>query len=277
MTPQEELREHLQKEGAYAIFVTGAGISLASGIPTFRGSDPGAVWAEDVLEMGTLKFFQHKPVKAWQWYLERFSKCRTADPNPAHIALADIEAWLMDRGCESLTVTQNIDGLHLAAGTLNLAEVHGSARKIRCSSKNCVNGAPAGFLPWSDEFFIKFLEEPTHQNLPRCPQCNRILRAHVLWFDEYYSAHEDYHIDDVYLAVDKATVVVFIGTSLSVGVTDYILSESLNNGVPVFTVDPNMEEVAPPPQVFLLGPPASWKLIREPAEVFLPSLMDSLG
>ena len=81
------------------LVVTGAGVSLASGIPTFRGTDPGAVWANDVQEKGTIAYFNRDPVKSWQWYMSRFLKHLDAKPNAAHIALAALEkaAWLRNR------------------------------------------------------------------------------------------------------------------------------------------------------------------------------------
>ena len=71
---------------AYLVVVTGAGISLASGIPTFRGSDPDAVWKRDVTELGTFRFFTEDPVGSWRWYMSRFDKVLEASPNPAHHA-----------------------------------------------------------------------------------------------------------------------------------------------------------------------------------------------
>src|SRR5438045_7825489 len=75
------------------LVLTGAGISLASGIPTFRGSDPGAVWAHDITELATLRYFTADPVGAWRWYRERFLRVLAAHPNPAHRAVADLERW----------------------------------------------------------------------------------------------------------------------------------------------------------------------------------------
>src|SRR5436190_24283317 len=90
------------------VVVTGAGVSLASGIPTFRGSDPGAVWATDVTELGTRAYFERDPVGSWQWYLSRFDRVLPAKPNAAHHALAALERWQVGRGGEFLLVSQNI-------------------------------------------------------------------------------------------------------------------------------------------------------------------------
>jgi NAD-dependent deacetylase len=261
-----ELLDHLRADDAYPVFLTGAGISVASGIPTFRGSDPDAVWANDVLEMGTVDFFHRNPVKQWQWYLKRFDGCRSAEPNPAHYALADIEAQVLESGAGSMTITQNVDGLHLKAGTQNLIEIHGSARKMRCSNRYCVNGEPKGVLDWDDALFDPFRADPKMATVPRCPQCNKFIRAHVLWFDERYDAHDDYGMIHLFELVNAMTVLVFIGTSFSVGITSVAVSEAALRGVPMYVIDPHME--TPPNHLMTL--------IREASEEFLPALADSL-
>jgi NAD-dependent deacetylase len=249
--------------------VTGAGISVASGIPTFRGPDPDAVWSKDVMEMGTVSFFQRDPVKSWQWYLSRFDGCRKADPNPAHTALADIERTLLAQGGNFTLVTQNVDGLHSRAGSQNVIEVHGSARHMRCSQRQCVNGAPRGLLDWDDTVFDQFRTEPVFKNLPRCPQCNKLVRAHVLWFDESYSDHESYGIDEVRNAVcDKPlTLMVFIGTSFAVTITDMLVDAALEDGTPMVVIDPHATDL----------PVEAMEHIKLPAEVFLPEVAESLA
>src|SRR5438045_1769607 len=73
------------------LVVTGAGVSVASGIPTFRGSDPGAVWKRDVIELGTRRYFEEDPAGSWRWYMERFDHALDAQPNAAHAALVALE------------------------------------------------------------------------------------------------------------------------------------------------------------------------------------------
>src|SRR5512142_2502781 len=80
------------------VVVTGAGISLASGIPTFRGTDPGAIWKRDVTELGTFQYFSEDPLGSWRWYLSRFEKTVGARPNPAHTALVALEDSLSEAG-----------------------------------------------------------------------------------------------------------------------------------------------------------------------------------
>src|SRR5688572_8040423 len=125
-----------QCEGSLLV-VTGAGVSLASGIPTFRGTDPGAIWKHDLTELATFGFFQSDPVASWRFYLDRFDLVRDARPNLAHRALAALESARAERGLEFLLVTQNVDTLHEAAGSTRMIKVHGSADRVRCSAPGC--------------------------------------------------------------------------------------------------------------------------------------------
>jgi NAD-dependent deacetylase len=220
------------------LVVTGAGISLASGIPTFRGEDPGAIWKKDVTELGTFHYFMEDPVGSWRWYLSRFEKTVGARPNPAHAALVTLEDYCGQARGVMLLVTQNIDGLHRQAGSRNLIEVHGRADRVRCPRRDCGNGAPAGSLPRVDFDLAGFLAAPSLATLPRCPACQSFMRQHVLWFDEYYDSHDDYQWARVQEAAGRCDAVLFLGTSFSVGVTDLILRAALDRRVPVFSVDP---------------------------------------
>jgi NAD-dependent deacetylase len=248
------------------LVVTGAGISLASGIPTFRGQDAGAVWKKDVTELGTFSYFCQDPVGSWRWYLSRFEKTVGAKPNPAHTALVALETYCGKAGGDLLLVTQNIDGLHRQAGSRNLIEVHGRADRVRCPQDGCVHGAPSGSLPRSDFDLEKFLSDPSPANLPCCPRCHAIMRQHVLWFDELYSSHDDYQWTRVRRAATSSDAVLFIGTSFSVGVTDMIVSAAVKRNRPVMSVDP--AALAPVPGVVSL---------QARAEEILPAVCEALG
>lgn len=259
------------------LVITGAGVSLASGIPTFRGSDPGAIWKNDVMEKGTLAFFHRDPVASWRWYQERFLTCRGAVPNAAHTALAALEERR-----EMLLVTQNVDTLHEQAGSRNLVKVHGSIDRVRCARTGCRYGAPNGTLrvtpsapvpskdlhavPESREGEVDlgaFRREPTFANLPRCPLCRKLLRPHVLWFDECYDEHASYQSDRVMEWADRtATEVWFLGTSMSVGITDAVHARALKRAIPILVVNPSEDTVAGAVHV------------REPVEVWLPRQLE---
>jgi NAD-dependent deacetylase len=248
------------------LVVTGAGISLASGIPTFRGQDPGAVWKKDVTELGTFRYFREDPVGSWRWYLSRFERTHGAQPNPAHAALVALETHCASLGGEMILITQNIDGLHRQAGSRNLLEVHGRADRIRCPRQGCANGAPDGSLPRTEFDLERFLADPSLATLPRCPRCQSVMRQHVLWFDEYYDSHHDYQWPRVLEAAASSDAVIFVGTSFSVGVTDLILHAALERRSPVLSIDP--ATAAPSRQV---------ESLRVRAEEILPALCVRLG
>jgi NAD-dependent deacetylase len=248
------------------LVTTGAGISLASGIPTFRGTDPDAVWKRDLMELATARFFFEDPVSSWRWYLQRFGGLGEKRPNPAHLALAALERWQAARGGELLVVSQNVDTLHEQAGSHNLIKVHGSADRVRCSRDGCRHAAPRGSLPRADFDVGPFLSDPSTATLPRCPACGSVLRQHVLLFDEYYNEHEDYQWDRVIAGAARAGLHLFVGTSFSVGVTDLVLNAAIVQGRPAFLIDPGLE--APAPEV---------TVIRDPAEEALPAVCAALG
>src|SRR6185503_9757409 len=101
----EPLVEALRGLGSRGLLiVTGAGVSVASGIPTFRGNDPGAIWKRDVTELATRRFFEEDPVGSWRWYTERFDRVFDARPNAAHAAIAALERWQLGRGAPFLLV-----------------------------------------------------------------------------------------------------------------------------------------------------------------------------
>jgi NAD-dependent deacetylase len=252
------LAKALEETRGLALFVTGAGVSLASGIPTFRGSDPGAVWKRDVTELGTLRYFLEDPAGSWQWYLARFDAATGAVPNPAHHALVALERWQLARG-KFFLITQNIDVLHRRAGSQELIEVHGRADRVRCSRDGCALGSPAGSIARAELDFGPFRKEPVTENVPRCSACGAPVRPHVLWFDEYYQSHRDYQWARVLAAAEQAELVVFAGTSLSVGVTDLVLSAARERGAPVFSIDP---AARPSAEVGAIAAPAEVALVE---------------
>lgn len=253
------------RDASSLLVVTGAGVSLASGIATFRGSDPDAVWANDIMEKGTLRCFRRHPGASWQWYSRRFGSITGKQPNPAHTAIVALEQRQHTLGRGFTLVTQNVDGLHRAAGSKTLIEIHGSASRVRCARDGCEHGAPRGSLP-ADRFdFTAVAQTGASEDVPTCPSCGASLRPHVLWFDEYYTGHRDYRYDDALTASKRADVVVFVGTSFAVGITASIVETALQRGRAIFSIDP----VSPPPH-----PRIDW--LQQPAEVLLPEIVAGL-
>ena len=253
--------------GGFLVVVTGAGISLASGIPTFRGSDPDAVWKRDVTELGTLQYFREDPVGSWQWTTSRFDMVLDKRPNPAHRALVDLERWQVSQGGRYLLITQNVDTLHEDAGSEELIKVHGSVDKVRCATDGCANGAPTGVMRRSEVDFAPFFAVPSLETLPRCTLCGDVLRQHVLWFDEYYDAHQNYQWGRVTDAARRMDMVLFVGTSFAVGVTELFLQAALQRALPALAIDPGARS----------APFSGMALLREKSEELLPAVCERLG
>lgn len=204
-------------------FLTGAGISSESGIPTYRGSD--GIWIKGTQfhkpeEFGTFRYFKENPEEVWQYSLFRKKMFENAQPNTAHSELVEIENILKDR---FHLITQNIDNLHRRSGTERIFEIHGNNREIKCSNgcKEIVN------LP--EEIKGKDIDEDLTERdieLLKCQSCGSWMRPNILWFDEYYN--EQTHKKFSSLKIAKNSGVLFIigtsgATSLPIAITETTL------------------------------------------------------
>jgi NAD-dependent deacetylase len=216
--------------------LTGAGVSAASGVPTFRGQD--GLWRNHrAEELATREAFARDPRLVWQWYGWRREKLADCRPNPAHEVLA---GWT-NRSDFWKVVTQNVDDLHLQAGTRGLVRLHGSIWELACWS-GCIK-APRR---WRDE------RVPLPESVPRCPHCGALARPAVVWFGESLDP------DDVRQAQQAMACDVFIaaGTSSIVYPAAAFLGVARAHGA--FTAEINIEPT-----------PASVEVdvaIHEPAE-----------
>jgi NAD-dependent deacetylase len=260
------LVDALRANKGLLLVLTGAGISAASGIPTFRGSEPDAIWTKDVTEMATLEYFEEDPAGSWRWYRSRFENLGDARPNPGHIALRSLERWHVERGGDFLVVTQNIDTLHERAGTERLVKVHGSADRCRCTREGCRNAVP-GTLPLDSLDFSAFDRDGRAATLPRCPACGSLVRPHVLWFDELYTSHPDYQYARVAWAMDRMSIALCIGTSFAVGITAMLQRAAAVSSTPLFVVEPGEPRVGTAPNVTCIRARAEDLLPRVAAEV----------
>ncbi len=169
--------------------LTGAGISVESGIPDFRSAD--GLWQEfPPDEYATIDAFLHDPEKAWRLYRAIGEILRKAKPNPAHAALAAMERAGLLQGI----VTQNIDGLHQAAGSSRVIEIHGDHRHLQCLG--CGRLEP--------------LQESTLDigAPPRCAACNRTMKPNVVLFGE---AVRD--MDEIGHLLEECDLLLVVGTS----------------------------------------------------------------
>lgn len=209
--------------GARAVTVlTGAGISADSGVPTFRGAD--GLWRNHrAEELATPEAFARNPRLVWEWYNWRRELIATKIPNAAHHALVELEQrverfWL---------ITQNVDGLHPAAGSRKLSEIHGNIWKVRCTQCRQVQENRAVPIPM----------------LPLCPACGGLLRPHIVWFGESLDPDD---LDRSTAAVGSCEVLLIIGTS---GVVYPVASfAALARQAGAFVAEINLDP-APNPQV----------------------------
>ena len=155
--------------GTRVFVLTGAGVSAESGIATFRDAD--GLWERHRVEdVASPEGWAADPALVWRFYSERRRQARSVSPNPAHHALARLEAHLGD---DFFLCTQNVDGLHEAAGSRRLVHMHGELARSRCENPAC------SAAPFVDEGL--YLEPG---RLPRCATCGARVRPHIVWFGE---------------------------------------------------------------------------------------------
>lgn len=159
----------LIRQAKHAVMLTGAGISTPSGIPDFRSTGTG-LWSKDEpLEVASLSTFRTNPERFFAWFRPLASQIFYAKPNPAHLALAELEK---SNRLKSI-ITQNIDTLHQKAGSKTVIEMHGTMQTLTCTQcYHQVNAEP---------YLAPFVETG---EIPHCPKCNQILKPDVILFGE---------------------------------------------------------------------------------------------
>ncbi len=236
-----ELKQHLAALGGGAgqlVVLSGAGISAESGIPTFRGEE--GYWVVGSTqympqEMATHSMFSREPEAIWCWYLYRRSVCRRAGPNDGHRAVAEMEQLLGDR---FLLLTQNVDGLHLQAGSSaeRTFQIHGNSDYARCDA-SC--GQPIWALPAPLGLGKQRGDELTDDERERlhCPSCGGWARPHVLWFDECYD-EEHFRFQSSLRAAVSASMLVVVGTSGATNLPMQVGHASLQTGATIVDINP---------------------------------------
>ena len=217
------------------LYITGAGVSAASGIPTFRGED--GFWRigsahYTPMEMATRAMYQHNPKEFLAWYYHRFATYRHHGPN-------DVHHWLSDKNL----ITQNIDGLDAKAGNNNYTAIHGRL-DLMTEFHNQGEAVTTHPAPWES-----IDEGNLHASLLAAfaidgekPQLYHSYKPLVLLFDEYYT--DLYGITEAQQRMLSADKIVFIGTSFSVNITQMALEIARSRGIDVEVVDPEPVQVA---------------------------------
>jgi NAD-dependent deacetylase len=195
--------------------LTGAGVSQESGVPTFRDAQTG-LWARyRPEELATPEAFRRQPRLVWEWYAWRRQLVAAAEPNPAHVALAQLETLFP----HFQLVTQNVDGLHQRAGSRNVIELHGNITRTRCFEEGTV------VARW----------EETGEVPPRCPKCGGPLRPDVVWFEEPLPEAEMAQAMQASLTCE---VFLSVGTSTVVYPAAALPFEALRRGATVVEINP---------------------------------------
>ncbi|PPQ74732.1 hypothetical protein CVT24_003860 [Panaeolus cyanescens] len=263
------------------IAVAGAGLSAASGIPTFRGA--GGMWRKyDAISLATPEAFQENPSIVWQFYHYRREVARRANPNDAHrtlsaLSLDSIRHQIAPESKFTL-ITQNVDGLSIrsneqfaqAMGVVDpkfdIYEMHGTLFDVLCTNKECrhrehnTNSPVCEALGGTEEFVEKGIIDPiiSEDRLPKCSVCGSLARPGVVWFGEI--PHKLEEIDKI---VAEADLCLVIGTSSVVYPAAGYAAEVLDNGgdVAVFNLERSAGDGA-----------ATFRFIA-PCEVMLPKAL----
>ena len=238
----------LVKEARRIAVLTGAGISAESGVPTFRG--PAGLWrSHRPEELATPEAFRRDPGLVWAWYQWRRGLVATCEPNAGHEALA---RFALDHGSVTL-VTQNVDGLHHRAALAAAGperdpapalpfELHGSLLRDRCS------GCARRF----DATPPDPAEAPTETeaSVPRCPDCDVLLRPDVVWFGEMLDGAT---LEGAFDAAQACDLCLVVGTSSLVHPAASIPTAALAAGAPVVEVNPEATPLSPHATIVLRG------------------------
>ena len=193
----ERLAE-LLRSSERAVVLTGAGISVPSGIPDFRTPGKGLWEKVNPMEVAHIDVFRREPDRFWHFYGDRFASLKDVRPNRAHEVVAELEARGLVRG----VITQNIDRLHAEAGSRNVIEVHGSIEWCICPECGGKVGIDRVMQHLSD-----------HAGAPECEACIAPLKPNVVLFGELLPEQA---MADAYSLATEADLILCIGSSLEV-------------------------------------------------------------
>jgi NAD-dependent deacetylase len=193
-----KLVAHYLQTFRHRVVLTGAGISTPSGVPDFRSAGSGLWEKYDPYTVASLRAFRYDPEKFYAWLRPLARTIHDASPNPAHFALARLEA----QGYLETIITQNIDGLHQRAGSRQVLEIHGSMRTLTCVS--CYQTFD------SSDFIPPYLE---YGEIPICPVCHNTLKPDIILFEEQMPVMTWQSAE---AACKKCDCILVIGSSLEV-------------------------------------------------------------
>jgi NAD-dependent deacetylase len=193
---QLDLLAELLREARHALVLTGAGVSTESGLPDYRGV--GGLWRNRRFEeLASIERWRREPEEFWQFYAERLAGLSEAKPNAGHVAIAELERL----GVVRCVLTQNVDGLHRAAGSRDVLELHGTLAEVECLS--------CGFRGASE---IAEAQLSANVPVPECPACGANLKPAVVLFGELLPPV----LDRAHAALAECDLLICCGSSLQV-------------------------------------------------------------
>ena len=209
----------LFRQARRVVALTGAGISTPSGIPDFRSEGTGLWSRDEPLEVASLSTFRTAPEKFYAWFRPLAGRIYNAEPNPAHHALAKLEAT----GHLHCVATQNIDVLHQKAGSRNVVELHGTLATLSCSQ--CYEQVSAS------EIILPFIERG---DIPHCRRCGSVLKPDVILFGEQLPQKSWY---EAQREARDCDLMVVAGSSLEVLPVASLPMQALDRGAHLIIVN----------------------------------------
>lgn len=212
MTESFEKAAEIILASKLTLALTGAGVSVESGIPDFRSAE--GLWSKfDPAEYATIQAFRDNPQKVWEMLKEMDEVVNRAEPNKAHKGMSELE----EMGCLHCIITQNIDNLHQAGGSKDVIEYHGNASTLSCL--------------WCGRKYLT--TDKRDENIPRC-ECEKILKPDVIFFGE---AIPEEAMNRSFQLASSSSALLVVGTSAVVSPVNTIPSIAKRNGAKIIEIN----------------------------------------
>jgi NAD-dependent deacetylase len=255
-----EVSDRLRTSRHVVVF-TGAGMSAESGIPTFRDAQTG-LWAKfNPAEVASTEAFRNNPQLVWDWYVHRAEFVRRAEPNAGHRAVAKLQDLIPN----VTVITQNIDGLHQAAGSQTVLELHGSLHRLKAfvDPDELFEGDVSPIIcpvcngyalyehcdPYATKEDLAALELKAGP-VPGCPGCGALLRPDIVWFGEPLDIDT---LDSAMWATDQCDAMICIGSALEVQPAASLPFRARQRRTLVIEINPEPTALSAEADAFLQG------------------------
>lgn len=223
----------LLRQAKHVVCLTGSGVSVESGVATFRDAESG-LWSRfDPQQLATQEGFAANPGLVWQWYMHRLAAVEKAQPNLGHKALAELEHRLP----HFLLVTQNVDDLHERGGSRRVLHLHGRINRFHCN----VCGFDHELLPTERRATLP----------PRCFSCDGPVRPSVVWFGEPLPTRV---LDHAWRASERCDLILVVGTSGLVNPAAQLPLVAKQHGATVIDINPEANSISEQADIHLAGP-----------------------